>query len=115
MHVTIRRYKTDSSKEAARLVFETPAGAEESNRVAAEFIKNNPDASTFEFVHFHGGLIWFFVGGFDVRSVFITSVRAIAYLDRLGANEEIAKNSCRADVENVCVMTPRGIPTGTSV
>jgi hypothetical protein len=77
MHVTIRRYKTDSSKEAARLtnegfipliskvagfvayygietgedswttvsVFETPAGTEESNRVAAEFIKNNPDAA----------------------------------------------------------------------
>ena len=76
MHVTIRRYKTDSSKEAARLtneefipliskvdgfvayygiegedswttvsVFETPAGAEESNRVAAKFIKNNPDAA----------------------------------------------------------------------
>jgi hypothetical protein len=77
MHVTIRRYKTDSSKEAARLtnegfipliskvagfvayygietsedswttvsVFETPAGTEESNRVAAEFIKKNPDAA----------------------------------------------------------------------
>jgi hypothetical protein len=26
-------------------VFETPAGTEESNRVAAEFIKNNPDAA----------------------------------------------------------------------
>jgi hypothetical protein len=26
-------------------VFETPAGAEESNRVAAEFVKNNPDAA----------------------------------------------------------------------
>jgi hypothetical protein len=26
-------------------VFETPAGAEESNRVAAEFIENNPDAA----------------------------------------------------------------------
>jgi hypothetical protein len=26
-------------------VFETPAGAEESNRVAAEFIKKNPDAA----------------------------------------------------------------------
>ena len=24
-------------------MFETPAGAEESNRVAAEFVKNNPD------------------------------------------------------------------------
>ena len=77
MHITIRRYDTDSPKEAARLtnegfipliskiaglvayygietgedswttvsVFETPAGAEESNRVAAEFIKNNPDAA----------------------------------------------------------------------
>jgi hypothetical protein len=77
MHVTIRRYKTDSPKEAARLtnevfvpliskvaglvayygietgedswttvsVFETPAGTEESNRVAAEFIKNNPEAA----------------------------------------------------------------------
>ena len=77
MHITIRRYKTDSPKEAARLtnegfiplitkvagfvayygietgedswatvsVFETLAGAEESNRVAAEFIKNNPDAA----------------------------------------------------------------------
>jgi|SRR6516164_17435 hypothetical protein len=77
MHITIRRYKTDSPKDAARItnegfipllskiaglvayygietdedswttvsVFETPAGAEESNRVAAEFIKNNPDAA----------------------------------------------------------------------
>jgi hypothetical protein len=76
MHITIRRYKVESSKEAARItnerfipliskvagfvayygietgedswttvsVFETPAGAEESNRVAAESIKNNPDA-----------------------------------------------------------------------
>jgi hypothetical protein len=77
MHITIRRYKTDSPKEAARVtnegfiplinkiagfvayygietsedswttvsVFETSAGAEESNRVAAEFVKNNPDAA----------------------------------------------------------------------
>jgi hypothetical protein len=77
MHITIRKYKTDSPKEAAQItnqvfipvfskiaglvayygieagqdswvtvsVFETPAGAEESNRVAAEFIKNNPDAA----------------------------------------------------------------------
>jgi hypothetical protein len=77
VHITIRQYKTDSPKEAARLtnegfipllsnvaglvayygieagedtwvtvsVFETPPGVEESNRVAAEFIKNNPDAA----------------------------------------------------------------------
>ena len=77
MHITIRRYKVESPKEAAQItnerfipliskvaglvayygietgedswttvsVFETPAGAEESNRVAAEFIKNNPDAA----------------------------------------------------------------------
>ena len=75
MHITIRRYKTDSPKEVTRIVnerwfplikkiagfvayygietgeggwasvsvFETPAGAEESNRVAAEFVKNNPN------------------------------------------------------------------------
>jgi hypothetical protein len=73
MHITIRRYKTDSPKEITRIVnegffpliskvagfvayygietddggwasvsvFETPSGAEESNRVAAEFIKSN--------------------------------------------------------------------------
>jgi hypothetical protein len=77
MHITIRRYKTDSPKEVTRIVnerwfplikkiagfvayygietgeggwasvsvFETPAGAEESNRVAAEFVKNNTDLS----------------------------------------------------------------------
>ena len=75
MYITIRRYKADSPKEAARVtnegfipllskiaglvayygietgedswttvsVFETPAGAEESNRVAAKFIKDNPE------------------------------------------------------------------------
>ena len=77
MHITIRKYKTDSPKEVTRLVnegffpliekvagfvayygietgedgwasmsvFETPAGSEESNRVAAEFVKNNKDLS----------------------------------------------------------------------
>ena len=30
---------------ASMSVFETPAGAEESNRVAAEFVKNNKDLS----------------------------------------------------------------------
>jgi hypothetical protein len=75
MHITIRRYKTDSPKEVARFVnegffpligniagfvayygvevgeddwlsisvFETAAGAKESNHVAAKFIKDNPD------------------------------------------------------------------------
>ena len=75
MHITIRRYKTDSPKEVTPIVnerffplisnvagfvayygielgedgwlsisvFETAAGAEESNRVAAKFIKDNPD------------------------------------------------------------------------
>jgi hypothetical protein len=73
MHITIRRYKTDSPKEITRIVnegffpliskvagfvayygietddggwasvsvFETPSAVEESNRVAAEFIKSN--------------------------------------------------------------------------
>jgi hypothetical protein len=77
MHITIRRYKTDSPKEISKSVdegflplvgkvagfvayygvetgedswasisvFETPAGAEESNRVAAEFVKNNPNVA----------------------------------------------------------------------
>ena len=77
MHITIRRYKTDSPKEitksvnegffplitkvagfvayygietgedgwASISVFETAAGAEESNRVAAEFVKNNPNVA----------------------------------------------------------------------
>ena len=75
MHISIRRYKTDSPKEISKSVnegffplitkvagfvayygvetgedswtsisvFETPAGAEESNRVAAEFVKDNPN------------------------------------------------------------------------
>src|SRR6516164_3965557 len=75
MHITIRRYKTDSPKEVTRFVnegffrlianvtgivgyygietgedswaavgvFETAAGAEESNRVAEKFVRDNPD------------------------------------------------------------------------
>jgi hypothetical protein len=75
VHITIRRYKTDSPTEVTPIVnerffplisnvagfiayygieigedgwlsisvFETAAGAEESNRVAAQFIKDNPD------------------------------------------------------------------------
>jgi hypothetical protein len=75
MHITIRRYKTDSPKEVTPIVnerffplissvtgfvayygieigedswlsisvFETAAGAEESDRVAAKFIRDNPD------------------------------------------------------------------------
>jgi hypothetical protein len=75
VHITIRRYKTDSPKEVTPIVnerffplissvagfiayygielgedgwlsisvFESAAGAEESNRVAAKFIKDNPD------------------------------------------------------------------------
>jgi|SRR6516165_8060562 hypothetical protein len=75
MHITVRRYKTDSPKEVTRFVndgffpliskvagfvayygietgkdgwasisvFETAAGAEESNAVAAKFVKDNPN------------------------------------------------------------------------
>jgi hypothetical protein len=35
--------ETGENSWASVSVFETPAGAEESNRVAAEFVKNNPN------------------------------------------------------------------------